>query len=407
MDKIFKIFRLIILLIAFLIGKNNFVIAENELNKNQPEFKKVIEKFKKNTITFYQILNNEDSNSTQKISFGERSPDSKIKYIVNHYTADSDLSFETFYKSGFSAHYIIDTNGAIYQLVSDEKKAWHAGISSFDNDHGINEYSIGIEHVGLGFVLSKDYIDNDRKICIIFNKNNHDLIKECDKIIKKNENFKDKKTFKKIFLEKKNGIVSRDDVRFSYDNKNNDEIFFTDFPKKQINSSIILQKYLIDKYDIKPQNILSHSDIAIKYLRKKDPGPLFPYKKFAHNYNIGLFYPDDLMMNNQYKNLIKNNILNDLYENKKKWFIREMIKFGYHDPFLLYDTKKEKYFIDNNFNLDIDISRLDYEKLELYNEQIDNMIIVYNLRYRPDKKISNKIDDKDLYIIKYLISKKK
>ena len=35
------------------------------------------------------------------------------------------------------------------------------------------------------------------------NKKNYNLIKECDRIIKENENSENKKKFKKIFLEKK------------------------------------------------------------------------------------------------------------------------------------------------------------------------------------------------------------
>lgn len=53
-----------------------------------------------------------------------------------------------------SAHYFIRRTGQIYQLVTDDRKAWHAGISSADinNDgkitkaeKGLNARSIGIE----------------------------------------------------------------------------------------------------------------------------------------------------------------------------------------------------------------------------------------------------------------------
>ena len=49
-----------------------------------------------------------------------------------------------FAKSGgrqVSVHYLIDRNGDIYQLVRDSDRANHC--------KGINEHSIGIEHVGL------------------------------------------------------------------------------------------------------------------------------------------------------------------------------------------------------------------------------------------------------------------
>lgn len=44
-----------------------------------------------------------------------------------------------------SAHYLIDANGQIFQLVSEEKRAWHAGISFWRGNKNINDRSIGIE----------------------------------------------------------------------------------------------------------------------------------------------------------------------------------------------------------------------------------------------------------------------
>ena len=57
----------------------------------------------------------------------------------------------------------------------------------------------------------------------------------------------------------------------------------------QIDLLINLCQNLIKKYQIKPQNILGHSDIAPT--RKIDPGPNFPWQKLAQN-NIGM-WPDD------------------------------------------------------------------------------------------------------------------
>ena len=48
------------------------------------------------------------------------------------------------------------------------------------------------------------------------------------------------------------------------------------FSKSQMLSIIKLSKFLIKKYNIKPKNILGHSDIASN--RKKDPGEKFPWK---------------------------------------------------------------------------------------------------------------------------------
>ncbi|MBQ9035020.1 MAG: N-acetylmuramoyl-L-alanine amidase [Alphaproteobacteria bacterium] len=44
-----------------------------------------------------------------------------------------------------SSHYIIGTNGEIWQLVPEEKRAWHAGISYWRGQENLNHRSIGIE----------------------------------------------------------------------------------------------------------------------------------------------------------------------------------------------------------------------------------------------------------------------
>ncbi len=74
-----------------------------------------------------------------------------IDMIVLHATATPFLR-ETFYyliekeEGGrVSAHYVIDTDGTIYQLVDESKRAWHAGVSDWDGQTDINSRSVGIE----------------------------------------------------------------------------------------------------------------------------------------------------------------------------------------------------------------------------------------------------------------------
>ena len=66
-----------------------------------------------------------------------------IDQIVIHYTtagtAASSINHFLNPASEVSAHYIVDKNGDIYQMVSDSDKAWHA--------RSANARSIGIEHV--------------------------------------------------------------------------------------------------------------------------------------------------------------------------------------------------------------------------------------------------------------------
>ena len=53
-------------------------------------------------------------------------------------------------ESKVSAHYVIEESGAIHQLVDDEKRAWHAGVASWEGLSDINSASIGIEIVNGG-----------------------------------------------------------------------------------------------------------------------------------------------------------------------------------------------------------------------------------------------------------------
>ena len=48
-------------------------------------------------------------------------------------------------KAKVSAHYLINREGFIWQLVEDNKVAWHAGVSRWLNRKNLNETSIGIE----------------------------------------------------------------------------------------------------------------------------------------------------------------------------------------------------------------------------------------------------------------------
>ena len=49
-----------------------------------------------------------------------------------------------------SAHYIVEEDGCILQLVDDDQRAWHAGVSSWNGITDVNSASIGIEIVNGG-----------------------------------------------------------------------------------------------------------------------------------------------------------------------------------------------------------------------------------------------------------------
>jgi N-acetylmuramoyl-L-alanine amidase len=52
-----------------------------------------------------------------------------------------------------SAHYVVDEDGSIIQLVDEASRAWHAGVSSWRGHTNINQRSIGIEIVNPGHVF--------------------------------------------------------------------------------------------------------------------------------------------------------------------------------------------------------------------------------------------------------------
>ncbi|WP_084397909.1 N-acetylmuramoyl-L-alanine amidase [Henriciella aquimarina] len=49
-----------------------------------------------------------------------------------------------------SAHYMVWESGEIVQLVEEDKRAWHAGVSRWQGDEDLNSRSIGIEIVNGG-----------------------------------------------------------------------------------------------------------------------------------------------------------------------------------------------------------------------------------------------------------------
>ena len=91
-------------------------------------------------------------------NFGERN-NNCIKFIIIHYTGMNDdneaLSWLCNVKSQVSCHYLIQDDGTIIQLVSEDKRAWHAGISCWQEERDINSYSIGIELSHPGHFLDR------------------------------------------------------------------------------------------------------------------------------------------------------------------------------------------------------------------------------------------------------------
>lgn len=69
--------------------------------------------------------------------------------LVLHYTgmatAEDALTRLRDPAAQVSAHYLIDEDGAVYRLVAEERRAWHAGVGFWRGETDINSRSIGIE----------------------------------------------------------------------------------------------------------------------------------------------------------------------------------------------------------------------------------------------------------------------
>jgi len=137
-------------------------------------------------------------------NFNER-PLEPIQFLILHYTAaplQNALNALT-QKGNTSSHYLvpelkINNRRIVYQLVEENKRAWHAGVSAWDNKINLNNTSIGIEIVNLGFTY------------------NHET----------------KKT-----------------TWFPY-------------PEEQIDTLILLCQNIIQRHNILPQHVLGHADVA-------------------------------------------------------------------------------------------------------------------------------------------------
>ena len=145
----------------------------------------------------------------------------RVKIVVIHYTAENfDRSLSVLRGNEVSAHYLLPAvpperqgKPVIWQLVPEEKLAWHAGVSFWRGSTRLNDISVGIELENIGFTL------------------------------------------------------------------HNGEQHFSPFAPAQIAALEKLLPDIIARYQIAPQNIVAHSDIAPQ--RKTDPGPLFPWKQLA------------------------------------------------------------------------------------------------------------------------------
>lgn len=77
-----------------------------------------------------------------------------VDMLVLHYTGmetgEAALDRMCDPSAEVSAHYMVWEDGRVVQLVDETKRAWHAGVSSWQGDDDLNSRSIGIEIVNGG-----------------------------------------------------------------------------------------------------------------------------------------------------------------------------------------------------------------------------------------------------------------
>jgi N-acetylmuramoyl-L-alanine amidase len=85
---------------------------------------------------------------------GPRPGDGTVDMLILHYTgmtsAAEALDRLSSAEAKVSAHYLVDEDGTVWRLVPEDRRAWHAGVSSWRGRTDINGASIGIELVNPG-----------------------------------------------------------------------------------------------------------------------------------------------------------------------------------------------------------------------------------------------------------------
>lgn len=87
-------------------------------------------------------------------NFNERDPHVPLAYVILHYTGMKTGS-EALKRlcnpaAQVSAHYVVEEDGRVFQLVQETQRAWHAGESCWRGIRDMNSASIGIELVNPG-----------------------------------------------------------------------------------------------------------------------------------------------------------------------------------------------------------------------------------------------------------------
>jgi N-acetylmuramoyl-L-alanine amidase len=85
---------------------------------------------------------------------GDRRDHARPNCLILHYTgmqsALGAIELLRDPRAEVSCHYVVAEDGAIFQLVAESRRAWHAGVSVWKGERDINSASIGVEICNAG-----------------------------------------------------------------------------------------------------------------------------------------------------------------------------------------------------------------------------------------------------------------
>ncbi|WP_208442104.1 N-acetylmuramoyl-L-alanine amidase [Bartonella raoultii] len=235
----------------------------------------------------YQI----DYNSYRSIkSFNRR-----VRFLVMHYTSlNFKESVMALTGESVSAHYLVPDPSEqsyieagfkdmrIFNLVDENERAWHAGVSSWAGRSNLNDTSIGIEIVNLADVPSdsseQTYVEMALKDMRVLNPIHQDEYALQAAVASWVQNSDVSETA--LQLETAN-----------LETYNHQGFVFPPYNPRQIDAVKELALNILQRYpDIMPTDVVGHSDIAIG--RKSDPGAAFPWKEL-YLAGIGAWYDEE------------------------------------------------------------------------------------------------------------------
>ncbi|MEE9332178.1 MAG: 1,6-anhydro-N-acetylmuramyl-L-alanine amidase AmpD [Methylophilaceae bacterium] len=76
-----------------------------------------------------------------------------IELFTNKLNPDEHPYYAEIYTAQVSSHFLIRRDGELIQFVPCAKRAWHAGVSQWQNRESCNDFSVGIELEGCDFEI--------------------------------------------------------------------------------------------------------------------------------------------------------------------------------------------------------------------------------------------------------------